>query len=294
MTDLDKLLTQIRGADRSTRIGFRDSLAAHGAAAIEPLRTWLSDAELGAFAVRVLHEIAQDPACKRQVVGALSEGRSDPASPTVLGDIERELVILGQSLTRAPARVRAPSAPRSTATRTTAPTHPAKPGRRYWAMRTSDTRPNLIWAEIRRGKLRQGWGRSVEEDLRVIEAAMAAGRPLSTPQTEAWRAYKMLGASQDGVSVDDLIVTQNLPEVGRLSVCRVVGPYAFAFPDSIFDYGHILPVELVVEDVSRADPAVSDALRRAVSLRPRLYEITQRGGDVESLLAAAGPASDPS
>ena len=51
------------------------------------------------------------------------------------------------------------------------------------------------------------------------------------------------------------------------------------------DYGHILPVELSVEDVSRYDARVSDALRHAISLRPRLYEITDCGGDVEDLVA---------
>ena len=122
----------------------------------------------------------------------------------------------------------------------------------------------------------------------MIESLLAAGRPLSTPQHEAWRAHRMLGASQDGVAVDDLIVTQNLPQVGRLSVCRVIGPYEFAFPDSMFDYGHILPVELVVEDVARADPRVSDALRHGVSGRQRLFEITKFGADVEELVTAAG------
>ncbi len=84
---------------------------------------------------------------------------------------------------------------------------------------------------------------------------------------------------------DDLVVTQTLPRQGRLSVCRVVGPDDFSVPDSPEDYGHILPIELVVEDVSRHDPRVSDALRHAVSQRPRLYAITPYGGDVEALVS---------
>jgi hypothetical protein len=41
---------------------------------------------------------------------------------------------------------------------------------------------------------------------------------------------------------------------------------------------------LLVEDVPRGAAAVSVALRYAIALRPRLYEITPYGGDVEALV----------
>ena len=72
MTALERLLAQIRLADRTSRIEYRDKLAAHGADAIPPLRAWLDDAEFGAFAVRALHQIAQYPAQRR---GRRSAGR---------------------------------------------------------------------------------------------------------------------------------------------------------------------------------------------------------------------------
>ena len=98
----------------------------------------------------------------------------------------------------------------------------------------------------------------------------------------------MLETEPDGVRYDDLVVTQNLPSVRPLSVCRVIGPYDFSVPESPEDYGHLLPIELVVEDVSRHDEAVSDALRHGIRLRPRLYEITPFGGDVEALVTRRG------
>jgi hypothetical protein len=97
----------------------------------------------------------------------------------------------------------------------------------------------------------------------------------------------MLQTEKHGIGYDDLVVTQNLPRQAHVSVLRVVGPYEFAVPAVIKDYGHILPVEVLVEDISRYDARVSDALRHAVSLRPRLYEITPYGGDVEELVASA-------
>lgn len=153
-------------------------------------------------------------------------------------------------------------------------------------MRTSDSRPNFIWSEVQRGRLRQRWGWTEDQDLRRIVVRQRAGVALSPDELSAWPARRMLGTEPDGIRFNDLIVTQNLPRQGRVSVCRVVGPYEYAVPDSPADYGHVLPVELVVEDVSRYD--ISDALRHAISLRPRLYEITPYGGDVEAMVAVRG------
>ena len=110
---------------------------------------------------------------------------------------------------------------------------------------------------------------------------------MSPEEDAAWRARRMLATEPDGIRVGDLVVTQNLPRGGRLSVCRVTGSYTFDLPSSPEDFGHVLPVELVIDDIGRHDGQVSDALRHAISLRPRLYEITPYGGDVEALLDKA-------
>ena len=151
-------------------------------------------------------------------------------------------------------------------------------------MRTSVAYPDFIWAEVRRGRLRQGWGWMEEQDLRRIAARRQAGADLTAEEVAAWPGHRMLGTEPASMRFDDLVVTQNLPRQGRLSVCRIIGPYDFGIPGSPEDYGHILPVELLVEDVSRHDPPVSDALRHAVSQRPRLLAITPYGGDVEALV----------
>ena len=83
----------------------------------------------------------------------------------------------------------------------------------------------------------------------------------------------------------DLVITQNLPAHGRFSVFRVAGSYRFELPGppDHQDFGHVIPVELVLADVNRHDVSVSEAFRRAISLQPRLYEITRYGGDVDEL-----------
>lgn len=276
---LDALLDEVRRADRATRIELRDGIAEHGAAATSPMADWLDDREFAAFAVRVLERIGQMDGQLQPVIRALSEGHATAATPAIAGDIEEALRRLGSRLMQ-------PDAPRSRRAPVPPPVgRPGRPGRRYWAMRTSVSNPDFIWAEVRRGRLRQGWGWMEEQDLRRIAARRQAGSDLTDEEVAAWPAHRMLGTEPASMRFDDLVVTQNLPRQGRLSVCRIIGPYDFSVPDVPEDYGHILPIELLVEDVSRHDPRVSDALRHAVSLRPRLYEITPYGGDVEALVS---------
>ena len=278
--ELDTLLDEVRRTDRATRIELRDRVAAFGQVAIDSMADWLDDREAAAFAVRVLERIGQQPGQLPPVIRALSDGYETAPTPEIAGDIIDALGRLGSRLLRA-------DGPRSVRSRVPPPPgRPGKPDRRYWAMRTSTSQPEFIWAEVRRGRLRQGWGWMEEQDLRRIALRRQAGVPLSPEELAAWPARRMLATEPDGIRRDDLIVTQNLPRQGRLSVCRVVGPYEYSVPESPEDYGHILPVELIVEDVGRHDARVSDALRHAISLRPRLYEITPYGGDVEALIDA--------
>ena len=276
--EFDALLDDVRRADRATRIDLRDRVAGHGAKAIDPMADWLDDREFAAFAVRVLERIGRAPGLLQPVVRALSEGHA-AATPAIARDIEDALRHLDSRLLR-------PQGRRSGRASAPAPVgRPGRPGRRYWAMRTSVSGPDFIWAEVRRGRLRQGWGWTEEQDLRRISLRKQAGASLDEEELAAWPARRMLGSEPDGIRLDDLVVTQNLPSQGRLSVCRVVGPYEFQVAKPQGDYGHILPVELVLADIRRHDERVSEALRRAISLRPRLYEITPYGGDIEALLA---------
>ena len=279
--ELQDLLERAREAPPSTRIDLRDAVAAFGPAAIPAMAEWLTDDALARFAVRVLERIGRDPALLQSVAAALHGAREMPAADKA--DIEAALVRLGALAVR-PARSSRPRAARTS----TAASHglAGVDGRGYWAMRTSPKYPEFIWAEVRRGRLRQGWGWEAEQDLRLIAEHVRIGRQLTEVEGLAWRARRMLSTQPDGMHTGDLVVTQNLPRPGRLSVCRVVGAYEWDLPANPVDFGHVLPVELVVEDVGRFDGPVSDALRRAVSLMPRLYSITPYGGDVEALVAA--------
>ena len=332
---LERLLEAARTAGPMDRIGFRDKLAAEGAAAIPAMAEWLLDPRLGALAVRVLSRIGRErvaeaggasagsgaapapaarslaasaasaPAARSlagsaapapgqaasaraAVIRALSEAEPEAPSAGIRSDILEALAELGAARSAGrgsrASRSSTPGSPRHEGPLIGLPRSPGAAGRRYWAMRTSDKYRDLIWAEAVQGRLRQGWGWDVEQDLRRIADRVAAGLDLTDAQRMAWRARRMLDTEPDGIGPGDLIVTQNLPRPGHLAVFRVTGAYSFALPDEVEDFGHIVPVELLEEDIGRHDVHVTDALRRAISLQPRLYEITPYGGDVDALV----------
>ena len=71
MTDLKGLMRAAKLAAPGDRIDFRDSIAAHGALAVEPMKEWLENPALGAFAVRVLAKIAERGAHGQLALDAL-------------------------------------------------------------------------------------------------------------------------------------------------------------------------------------------------------------------------------
>jgi hypothetical protein len=66
---------------------------------------------------------------------------------------------------------------------------------------------------------------------------------------------------------------------------RVIAPYEFSIDKDVRDYGHLLPVELIAGPINRHDRRVSEALRKALRNRPRLWRIDGVGGDVENLVS---------
>lgn len=287
MTDLDDLLLQAREADPGERILLRDRIAAHGEDAIEAMTDWLGDPRLAAFAVRVLERIGGDLLARPSVIEVLQAIDREEWPGHLAGDVSRTLAALGASPVAS--RARRPSSG------TVQPRPPGEPGRRgigYWVMRTSPWERPFIWAEAQRGRLRQGWGWDESQNLEVIAEAQRLGRPLTDLQRLAWRARRMRTSADGGMRVGDVIVAPNLPEWGRLSVFGLVGSYTWApeeLPGRLDRFGHVLPVELLVANIDRRAPVVSDALRAMLRPQTRLYRITEYGGDVERVVAFGRP-----
>lgn len=95
MAQLKALLEEARRADPSDRILYRDLIAAHGAAAISAMKGWITDARLGAFAVRVLERIAAEPSNRHVVLDALASAGSGALPKPISQDIAQAMDRLG-------------------------------------------------------------------------------------------------------------------------------------------------------------------------------------------------------
>jgi hypothetical protein len=94
MSDLDEVLRLARHASKQERIDYRNAIAGHGSQAVPEMRRWATDPDLGAFAVRVLEKIAEQPTDRRAVVQALESVDRQSVSPAVAGDISDALLRL--------------------------------------------------------------------------------------------------------------------------------------------------------------------------------------------------------
>jgi hypothetical protein len=159
-------------------------------------------------------------------------------------------------------------------------------------MRTSEWERPYLWSEAVAGRLRQGWGVADEQNLEVIAALLRRGGSLSGLQEESRRALRMLTSWDQGMRLGDVVVAPSLPEYGRLSVFRVAGSYTWAPGPPLRwaeRFGHVLPVELLLADVDRHGPDVSEGLQAMLRPQTRLYSISGYGGDVERMLGGELP-----
>lgn len=103
--------------------------------------------------------------------------------------------------------------------------------RRYWAIRTDKNNADLLFREVTEGRLRQGWGYDLSQDLKLIQKERNLGgkwwERLSDVQIEAWRNYRMLGEGDDSVRIGDILLLPNLPQPGYFCMAEAKGNYFF-------------------------------------------------------------------
>ena len=247
---------------------------------------WIADRRLAGFAIRVLERIGSQQENRSAVLSTLIHADREELPHYVISDLDATLATLGY---RKPA-TRAAS---SRAWSVRPPGLPGRAGRSYWVMRTSPWERPYLWAEATEGRLRQGWAVADEQNLEVVAEAVKQGHQLTPLQLETRRALRMLTTWPGGMRFGDLVVAPNLPEYGRLSVFQVIGSYEWSLGPKLTwgeRFGHVLPVELVLANLDRRDPTISDGLRSVLRAQTRLYNISGYGGDVELLVSGEIPA----
>jgi len=107
VVELETHLAGAAAASPGKRIEYRDPIATHGLAAIAPMRQWLGDDRLAAFAVRTLIAIAKDQAHRLAVIEVLRSIDLSTASPIAVDDVADALRALTPSGPAATATARA-------------------------------------------------------------------------------------------------------------------------------------------------------------------------------------------
>lgn len=264
----EQLIDRARAATPNDRIELRDPIAAHGEVAIHAMAEWLADPQLTRFAVRVVGRVA-DLGQSEAAVSMLKAAR-DEATLDQRQDIDAELRRLGVGLGRQPAWARRPADGE--------PVDPSAPG---WMMRTDRTNAGWLWSEVLAGRLRQGWGYQPGQDLVLLRDRRERGEPMSRDDDWAWPNRRMLADEPDGMQVGDLVFAPHLPQPWHWSILRVAGPYRYQISPEHGDFGHILPVEILMPGAPDAEltPALQSVRRYPARLR-RLsraaYEDLQR------------------
>jgi hypothetical protein len=123
--------------------------------------------------------------------------------------------------------------------------------RKYWGFRTDKDYQADFFEELKAGRLRQGWGYDVSQDLRIIKQNIDSGgewwKLMSENQNQAWPHYRMLGVGDDSIHQGDIMLLPKLPNDSMFCLAEVTGEYYFSIYPQSEDHGHILPVKLLTE-----------------------------------------------
>jgi hypothetical protein len=164
--------------------------------------------------------------------------------------------------------------------------------RRYWAIRSDKKEIPLLFPELQKGRLRQGWGWDASQDLRLLQAEIDKGGAwwdrLTPDQTEAWPNLRMFSKSNDSIQLNNIVIIPNLPDDGFFCVAEVSGEYNFDPIESSNgeqNYGHILPVRLLTaKGVNKYAEGVAASIRSTLRTNRRMWNLDQYNEDIDKLL----------
>ena len=148
----------------------------------------------------------------------------------------------------------------------------------YWAFRIANS--SELYAELKEGRLRQGWGSEPGQDLRKIingdDDAINDGARRNLPMF-----YK--------VKKGDIILTPvpNSVEWGKIAILNATGDwdaeYKFEICEGVNDFGHIFPIKFLTT-FARHNELVEGELRRTFRCRRRFWNINRFEENIETLL----------
>lgn len=171
--------------------------------------------------------------------------------------------------------------------------------RRFWAIRTDKNNSKLLFSELVRGRMRQGWGYDDTQDLRIIQREIDQGgkwwERLTEEQKEALPHLRMLSDAEDSIQMGDILLLPNLPQPNLFCFAEVVGQYYFEMlpldeetdvNELGRDYGHILSVKLITkEGIEKYNNHVHADIRSTLRTPMRMWNLDAYAQHIEALLS---------
>jgi hypothetical protein len=156
---------------------------------------------------------------------------------------------------------------------------------KYWASRIARGHDEFFWNELKQGRLRQGWGRYDEQDLRTI--SKLDGKPKTKEQSMTDRQRHMLGEG-GGWQVGDIILIPNMPHRRMFALAKVTGPYRYEIDPEREDFGHIREVKLLTpHGIANTSKIVGSGLRSTLRNAGRTWCVRGRDAEFERVLTQA-------
>lgn len=136
---------------------------------------------------------------------------------------------------------------------------PDVPVPNVWIWNIDSNKQKFFAAELKAGRLRQGWGDDDRLDLRLIKKKTEQKQPLDEEESAAWNRLNVM-IMDWGIKLTDIILVKNTPKWGWYTLAKVIGGYQFdrKAKDSNGDYGHFLNVDPVWEVEKHSAPVAGD------------------------------------
>ncbi|MCX6910590.1 MAG: hypothetical protein NTY01_21470 [Verrucomicrobia bacterium] len=145
------------------------------------------------------------------------------------------------------------------------------PQTQYWAFRVNRSILLPLDGELEKGRLRQGWGYDIRQNLKAM-----------TLDGGARRNMRMLH-----VKKGDRILIPHLPQYGQITIAEATEDwnqgYKFSIWEGYGDYGHIFPVKRLL-NFNRNNENVPARLRGSFRNPCRFWNIDHLREDVEKVL----------
>lgn len=142
----------------------------------------------------------------------------------------------------------------------------------YWCYRVDTSKIKFFTNELNEGRLRQGWGWDLAQDLRNFKLDEGAGR--NRPMFNK-------------VKKGDILLIPQVPNWGEVALVEATEDwnkgYAFEIDPTLGDYGHIFPAKYL-KKFSRNNENVTGNLRSTLKNPSRFWNINHYADDVEILL----------